>query len=90
MAVLTGRATLSAKSMHHGKASQTEIDHKHCIYCNNKIHIHPISHVLERPFQILFLNKTTKEKHHHLVMKSSLKKIDDKLLHKESQNPTKF
>jgi hypothetical protein len=55
MAVLTGRATLSAKSMHHGKASQTEMDHKHCICCNNKIHIHPISHVLERPFQIFFL-----------------------------------
>jgi hypothetical protein len=34
--------------------------------------------------------KTTKEKHHHLVMKSSLKNIDAKLLHKESQNPTIF
>jgi hypothetical protein len=90
MAVLTGRATLSAKSMHHGKASQTEMDHKHCICCNNKIHIHPISHVLERSFQILFLNKTTKEKHHHLVMKSSLKKIDHKLLHKVISKPNKI
>jgi hypothetical protein len=90
MAVLTGRATLSAKSMHHGKASQTEMDHKHCICCNNKIHIHPLSHVLERPFQILFLNKTTKEKHHHLVMKSSLKKIDDKLLPQGISKPIKI
>jgi hypothetical protein len=67
------------------------MDHKHCICCNNKIHIHPISHVLERPFQILFLNKKPqKKKRHHLVMKSSLKNIDAKLLHKESQNPTIF
>jgi hypothetical protein len=67
------------------------MDHKHCICCNNKIHIHPISRVLERPFQILFLNKKPqKKKRHHLVMKSSLKNIDAKLLHKESQNPTIF
>lgn len=40
--------------------------------------------------KFILKQKTTKQKHHHLVMKSSLKNIDAKLLHKESQNPTIF
>ncbi len=92
MAVLTGRATLSAKSMHTmAKQVKQKWITSIAVVATTKSISTQFPMCWRDPSKFQFLNKKPqKKKHHHLVIKSSLKNIDAKLLHKESQNPTNF